>query len=39
MTDAGEMFIMDEEALSSLTAGRNDYRKNWKSIPDDTRIY
>lgn len=39
MSDAGELFIMNEEALSSLTPGKNDFRKNWKSIPDDTRIY
>ena len=39
MTDAGKEFIMNEEALSSLTKGRNDFRKKWQPLPDNTPIY
>lgn len=35
----GETFILREEAISSLTPGRNDYRKNYESLPDSTLIY
>lgn len=36
---AGEEWLMNEEALSSLTAGKNDYRKRHSNTPDQTIIY
>lgn len=36
---AGEAFMKGEEAISSLTPGRNDFRKNASGISDATLIY
>lgn len=35
----GRDFLMEEEALSSLTKGKNDFRKNASKLPDSTVLY
>ena len=36
---SGRDFIISEEALSSLTKGKNDFRKNASKLPDSTILY
>jgi hypothetical protein len=39
LSKEGKDFLMEEEALSSLTKGKNNFKKNAGSLPDSTVIY
>lgn len=39
LSKTGRDFLMEEEALSSLTKGKNDFRKNASKLPDSTPLY